>query len=72
MSILNDCIIRQVLETGKWRVYDSSFYDDGERFETELEALYHAKSRGYKFADVPSGGAISIGIDILIKNRTTE
>ena len=59
-------IIRQSWSTNKWRVYDSSFYDDGMRFETELEALQYAKSRGYKFADVPSC-AISLGIDVLIK-----
>ena len=59
-------IIRQSWSTNKWRVYDSSFYDDGMRFDTVLEALQYAKSRGYKFADVPSG-AISLGIDVLIK-----
>lgn len=65
-----EAIIRQDWKTGKWRVFDSSFIDDDKRFETELEALQYAKSRGYKFADVPSGGAISVGIDVLIKNRT--
>ena len=63
-------IIRLEWKTNKYRVFDSSFYDDGKRFETELEALRYAKSRGYKFADVPSGGAISLGIDVLIKKYT--
>ena len=62
-------IIRLEWKTNKYRVFDSSFYDDGKRFDTELEALQYAKSRGYKFADVPSG-AISLGIDVLIKKYT--
>ena len=63
-------IIRLDWKTNKYRVFDSSFYDNGKRFETVLEALQYAKSRGYKFADVPSGGAISLGIDVLIKKYT--
>ena len=63
-------IIRLDWKTNKYRVFDSSFYDDGLRFDTELEALQYAKARGYKLADVPSGGAISLGIDVLIKKYT--
>lgn len=65
-----EAIIRQSWKTDKWRVYDASFYDNGVRFDTLLEALMYAKSRGYKFADVPNGGSISVGIDILIKNHS--
>lgn len=63
-------IIRQDWKTGLYRVFDSSFYDDGRRFATLLDALKYAKSRNYKFVDVPSGGSISIGIDIAIKNHS--
>ena len=65
-----EAIIRQSWKTNKWRVFDSSFYDDGMRFDTLLEALKYAKTRGYKFADNPSGGAISLGIDVLIKKHS--
>ena len=65
-----EAIIRQSWKTNKWRVFDSSFYDDGMRFDTLLEALKYAKTRGYKFADIPSGGSISLGIDVLIKNHS--
>ena len=65
----HEAIIRHDLKTDKWRVYDAFFYDDGMRFDTKLEALQYAKSRGYTFADVPDGCSVSVGIDILIKNH---